>query len=553
MNGKFQQALSYFQSGNFAAAEIICDALLANDEKNADALHLLGLISANSGNRDRAEALLSAASNTQPGNPILLLNLANIQSQLGKMVEASENFNRALSINPNHAGACNGLANIQMVKGEFEAAELNFRRAIAIDPRHSAALYNLGNLLYDARRYEEAVECFKSAIILQPGLNSAYNNIGLALVELGRHAEAIEYYRKAIRNDPSFADAYTHLGIALVAIRKCDEGVQAYQQALTIDPNSVDANWNLGLCLMLQGELASGWDQLEWRWKHESFAKRVRPYTQPYLDKGQNICGKTVFVYAEQGLGDTLHFCRYIPLLVRAGAKVKLEVQTSLISLLSQFEGVNDIFALGETNPGQFDYHCSVLSLPRAFGTTLDSIPSNIPYLRSDARSKDKWAAQLGQKRKPRIGLVWSGNPEQADDKYRSMSFSKISALIDDRFEWISLQKDVRSDDSELLYGTKNILPWGSKLEDFSDTAGLIENLDLVISVCTSVAHLAGAMGKPLWVLLSYNAEWRWLLDRSESPWYPTARLFRQNSMQDWSNVIAEVGLQLSAMGRDFQ
>jgi tetratricopeptide (TPR) repeat protein len=198
--------------------------------------------------------------------------------------------------------------------------------------------------LYDTRRYEEAVECFKSATILQPGLNSAYNNIGLVLVELGRHAEAIEYYRKAIRNDPSFADAYTHLGIALVAMRKCDEGVQAYQQALTIDPSSVDANWNLGLCLMLQGDLASGWNQLEWRWKHASFAKRIRPYSQPYLDKIHNVYGKTVYVYAEQGLGDTLHFCRYIPLLVRAGAKVKLEVQTSLISLLSQFEGVNDIF-----------------------------------------------------------------------------------------------------------------------------------------------------------------------------------------------------------------
>ena len=466
------------------------------------------------------------------------------------MSAARINFERVLSVDSNSAAAHTGLGNMQMAMGEIGSAELHFRRAIAIDPRYSAAWYNLGNLLYDAQRHAEAVECFRTAIELRPELNSAYNNLGLALVELGRHDEAIEFYERAIKNDPVFVDAYTHLGIALVALRRCDEGVQAYKRALALDANSVDANWNLGLCLMLQGDLENGWDRLEWRWRHPSFAKRVRHYSQPYLGKGHDVRGKTVLIYGEQGLGDTLHFCRYVPLLAHAGAEVKLEVQAPLIPLLSQLEGVKKIYALAESEPGKFDYHCSVLSLPRAFGTDLGSIPTTIPYLRSNFRVAEKWAASLGKKRKPRIGLVWSGNPEQADDKYRSMPFSVIAALIDERFDWISLQKDVRSSDVDLLHTTKNILPLGYKLGDFSETAGLIDNLDLVISVCTSVAHLAGAMGKPLWVLLSYNAEWRWLLDRPESPWYPTARLFRQNAMCDWTNVIADVRSQLNIIGR---
>ncbi|MEQ1935217.1 MAG: hypothetical protein ABL962_15255, partial [Fimbriimonadaceae bacterium] len=255
--------------------------------------------------------------------------------------------------------------------------------------------------------------------------------------------------------------------------------------------------------------------------------------------------GKTILLHSEQGYGDTLHFCRYAKLVAALGARVILEVQPTLLPLLANLEGTHQVIPKGDALP-HFDYHCPLLSLPLAFKTDLETIPADIPYVFSDTTHAAMWRDKLGKKTRLRVGLVWSGSPAQANDHNRSIALAQLLPLLHEGVEWISLQQDVRASDAGLLSQRTDIRQFGDQLKDFADTAALVESMDIVVTVCTSVAHLAGAMGKPTWVLLCFNADWRWLLDRADSPWYPTARLFRQPAIGDWTTVISSVSKELA-------
>jgi hypothetical protein len=293
---------------------------------------------------------------------------------------------------------------------------------------------------------------------------------------------------------------------------------------------------------LLLGDFARGWAGYEWRWKQEQVARYKRDYPQPLWRGSESVAGKTILLYAEQGLGDMLQFCRYAGRVAALGAQVVLEAPPALQPLLSGLRGITKVIAQG-TTPPTFDVHCPVTSLPLAFNTTADTIPNQVPYLAADRGRAALWLDKLGAKTRPRVGLAWSGN--LLPDPNRSMALADALGLALDGIELVSLQKEVRASDTALLASRRDVRHFGDELKDFADTAALIDAMDMVISIDTSVAHLAGAMGKPLWVMLPYNPDWRWMVEREDCLWYPTARLFRQTAIAQWADVVQRVAAAL--------
>ncbi len=319
----------------------------------------------------------------------------------------------------------------------------------------------------------------------------------------------------------------------------------SYRKALTIEPDYAPAHWNESLCRLLIGDFERGWKKYEWRWKCDQDLLATRNFSQPLWLGREDLTGKTILLHAEQGLGDTIQFARYAQAVAQKCAKVILEVQPSLRSLLSEISGAYKVLSRGEPLP-EFDFHCPLLSLPLAFNTRLETIPATIPYLGARAAVVKRWEDNLGKRDVPRVGIVWSGLSTNVNDHNRSIALSRLAALAGPSVKLVSLQNEVRAEDEKALAANKQILHFGSELEDFSDTAALVSLMDLVVSVDTSVAHLAGALGKPVWILLPFAPDWRWLVDREDSPWYPTARLFRQPKIGDWDSVIDKVKQDLS-------
>jgi Tetratricopeptide repeat/Glycosyltransferase family 9 (heptosyltransferase) len=345
-----------------------------------------------------------------------------------------------------------------------------------------------------------------------------------------------------------YAEAFNNRGVALQEQKRLDEALTSYDQAIVLKPDYADAHWNFSLLRLLTGDFERGWAESEWRWKNASLDLSERTFSQPLWIGAEAIDGKTLLLHHEQGLGDAIQFCRYVPLVAARGARVVLEVDRPLRQLMSGLAGVSHCLCKGEALPN-FDMHCPLLSLPLAFGTLLETIPSTTPYLSVPAPVQD-WEAKLGPKDRLRVGLVWSGNPRHRDDIKRSIELNALSSLFDVAATFVSLQKELRAGDAALLRERSDIISLGQSFENFADTAALISCLDLVISVDTSVAHLAGALGRPVWILLPFVPDWRWLLDRDDSPWYPTARLFRQTNTRDWHSVVDHVRTALNEFGR---
>ena len=390
----------------------------------------------------------------------------------------------------------------------------------------------------DLKRPAEALASYDKAITLKPDYVEAYNNRGVALMDLKRPVEALASYDKAIALKPDFAEAHNNRGAALKDLKRPGEALASYEKAIALKPDFAEAHWNQSLCLLLMGHFEQGLRQYEWRKKLKPIG--VRSYPKPVWLGGENIAGKTLFIYWEQGFGDTIQFCRYAKLVEERGAKVIMSVQQPLCGLLKQISPTIQILKPNE-EPTDFDYHCPLLSLPLALGTTLETIPAEQHYLKSDEELRSVWSARLPPKTKPRIGVVWSGSQTHKRDHYRSMELQQFLTILSPDAEWICLQKEIREKDFAILRQFGRIAFFGDDLRDFSDTAALLDLMDLVITIDSSVAHLAGAMGKPVWILLPYNPDWRWLLDRNDSPWYPSARLFRQQQIGNWATVIDQV------------
>lgn len=423
-------------------------------------------------------------------------------------------------------------------RGQLAQAQTLFTNLLKIDPRHADALFLLGVIAGQTKQHGSAADLIGKAIAIRPDNPFFYYNRGVAFKELTRHDAAVECYDKAIALKPDYAQAHSNRGLALKELGQFDAALASYDRAIAIKPDDVEAHWNKALALLLRGDFAQGWNLHEWRWKRGKIA--LRDFQQPLWLGHETIAGKTILLHAEQGLGDAIQFCRYVQLVADLGARVILEVQAPLIGLFEKFPGVSQLVAKGTGLP-EFDCHCPLMSLPLAFNTDLNSIPVSPKYLSADANKLSTWSSRLGQQTGPRIGLVWSGSATHTKDHSRSVLLSALLDQLPAGPQYVSLQKEVREVDKAALESNPQILHFGDEISDFTDTAALCELMDVVISVDTSVAHLSGALGQRTWVLLPFIPDWRWLLDRDDSPWYPDVKLYRQTAAGDWDSVFAKV------------
>jgi FKBP-type peptidyl-prolyl cis-trans isomerase 2 len=425
-------------------------------------------------------------------------------------------------------------------KGEIDEAISYYRKAIDQNPNHAGAYYNLGVAFQGKGLIDQAILYYEIAIGFNQEFTEAHHNLGVAFNEKGKFDEALICFQRVLQLKPDHARAYYNLGNALVARGQFNEAMQCYRKAIEINPGDADAQWSLGLINLRFGNFEEGWKGYEWRWELKDVMPK-RDFSQPLWD-GYDINGRTILLQAEQGFGDTFHFIRYAPLVAERGAKVVVECQEELVSLLRNTEGVSQVIAHGEQLP-DFDFHCPLLSLPFVFRTRLDTIPAKIPYVNADPELIRNWRDRIeSNKSEINIGLVWAGSPKLKFGHSRSCPIETFSALAQHNdITFYGLQKGEAEEQAKNPPEGIRLVNLSEQVHDFSDTAAIIENLDLVISVDTASAHLAGALGKPVWVLLPFVPDWRWMKDREDSPWYPTMRLFRQPAPGDWTSVIGLV------------
>jgi tetratricopeptide (TPR) repeat protein len=576
----FNRGITLGELGRFEGALASYDRALALQPRQADAFTNRGDALRQLKRFDEALASYDQALAVEPDYFDALSNRGVTLHELKRFPEALANHDRALALRPDHAGALNNRGITLHELKRFDEALASYDRTLALQPAQAEAFSNRGNALRKLKRFNEALASYDQALALKPDYFDALNNRGVTLYELKRFPEALASYDRALalRPDhiaaltnrgvtlhelerfdealasydralalrPDYAEAFFNRGVTLHLMRQVDEALVSYGYALTLNPDYVDGHFNKALLHLLKGDYETGWREYEWRWrrwKEENFTAK-RDFTQPLWFGQTAIEGKTILLHAEQGFGDTIQFCRYAPLVAGRGARVLLEVPLQLKDLMVSLAGVAEIIA-GQDKRPDFDLHCPLLSLPLALGTRLESVPAQVPYFTVPPESLRKWASTAGPNRSLRIGLVWSGGSGHKGDAIRSISLRSLLPLADLGAELVSLQKEVRGDDATVLKERGDIVHFGDELNTFADTAAVIANLDLVISVDTSVAHLAGALAKPVWILLPFLPDFRWLLDREDSPWYPTARLFRQQAPGDWSGVISRVVIEV--------
>jgi len=577
-----EAGLGHLRAGRPLDAQVCCEQALAIDTNHADSLHLLGLLSFQAQQYDHAAAWIERAIRLDP-KPAYLSSLGTTLRRQGRFEEARQAFEtalrakpddaelwknlgdvliklerpdgaliglrQALKLNPHDADAAYLIAGIFYRSGRFEEAVAHFDLCRKLRPDHALTLQLRGLSLRGLRRYEEFLADSRLAHALDPGDVETRNNIGDALQFLGRYEEALEWFDRALELQPSYIAVLINKASVLQDLHRFDEAVAIYENIKTFDPTNADADWNLSLLHMLTGNFESGWAKREARW-HKTQPHFYPKISQPMWLGEEPVEGKTVLVVSDEGLGDVIQFVRYVPMLANRGARVALLVQDALHPLLSAMPGISLCFP-GSTEANlAFDMHCPTSSLPLAFGTRLDTIPAALSYLPPPPPERVRiWEDRLGPRDRLRVGLVWSGNPTHANDHNRSVPLRMLSRLVDGvDATFVSLQKDPRDGDKATLQTQNTIIDLTVDLTDFVETAALVSCLDLVITVDTSVAHLAAALGRPTWILLAYLPDFRWLLDRNDSPWYPTVRLFRQTETRDYGEVLDRVRSELRAL-----
>lgn len=584
-----EAGLRHMGAGRHLDAQLCCERALALDAGHADTLQLMGLLSLHAKQYDAAIEWVGRANRADPTTPYLA-SLGAALEQQGLHEEALKAFNQATQIRPDDAELWTKLANVLVLLRRLDHAIWGYEHALKLDPRYWYAAYNYAVLLLQVGRFEEALIRFNLCDELQPNhaatLNKRgealrnlnrfegalsdsrqaqaldptnadiCNNIGAALQKLTRHEEALEWFERALDLQPDFVAVLNNKASTLGEVLRLDEAIMVYRHAKRIDPENAETGWNLALLQLLNGDFEAGWRGREARWKVSSLggAAAYPKFPQPMWLGDENIEGKTILVCADEGVGDTIQFVRYAPMLAALGARVILLPQESLYPLLSGLPGVSQCLPNLRRGPPAFDIHCPITSLPLAFRATLETIPAPTSYLPIPPQDRRQvWEGRLGRHDRLRVGLVWSGNPKHKSDRNRSIPLRRFSSILDADATFVSLQKDPSSVDKVILLERTDIVDLTAHLSDFMETAALISCLDLVITVDTSVAHLAGALGRPTWILLPYTPDYRWLLDREDSPWYPTARLFRQVATREWSSVLDRTRTELMALIEDWR
>jgi tetratricopeptide (TPR) repeat protein len=519
----FQRACALHDSGELVESKALCWAILKRQPRHVEALNRLGAIIGKSGDLKLAVQVLGQAILIDP-------------------LHVAATYNRGIAF-----------YNLR----QFDAALLHYDRVIELKPDFAPAHFSRGNALRDLGQLPAARASFERAIALENDDEECLVNLGNVLRDLGHFDAALEQYARALAVRGDCAEAHQCRGIVLLDLQQIPAALDGLDRAISLKPDWAEAHCNKASVLLLGGDFERGWAEHEWRRKNPDspLCKDARQFSQPLWLGEHPIAGCTLLLHSEQGLGDTLQFCRYVKSVSDLGARVILEVPQPLVSLLENLEGVSQIVAIGSALP-EYDYYCSLMSLPLALKTNIATIPNRVPYLSSSAARRHHWNALLGPRTKRRVGVVWSGGfrPHQPElaavNGRRNIPLAQLARLRHSEIEFHSLQKGQPAE-SELTaltaarWSGPEITDHASELHDFSDTAALIEHLDLVISVDTSTAHLAGALGKPVWLLNRYDTCWRWMTDRTDSPWYPTMKLHRQPRPGDWDSVVEEVARDL--------
>ncbi|MBT3368559.1 MAG: tetratricopeptide repeat protein [Nitrospina sp.] len=509
----------YHRSGDIQQAQVQYQRILRVEPDQPEALHALGIIAFQLKKYENAGSLIGKAIENKPKVPQFYYNLGLVFVSLKRQKKAIQAFQKAIEIKPDYADA----------------------------------YYNLGLALKKHHQFEEAVLNFKHVIKLTPDDADAYYNLGNTYEALDRYEAAVENYQLAIEENRAFAGALNNLALVLKAMGRIDEAIRHFREALRLKPGLAEAHWNLSLALLINGQFEEGWKEHEWRFRR---GKKSTIYPHRFgipLWDGSAFTGKRLFVHSEQGFGDTLQFIRYLPMVKRLGGTVIFETFGALLGILNGFPGVDELVEISpdRRHVENCDYYVPLMSLPMVFTRDIPTIPSNIPYIFADPVKVEQWKNRINKKG-CKIGIVWAGKPAHENDGKRSCDLKHFSPLAEiPGIELYGLQKGGAARQAETLAGMRRIINFDRELKDFSATAAAIENLDLVISVDTALVHLAGAMGKPVWTLLPYAPDWRWLLEREDSPWYPTMRLFRQPLRGDWGTVFDKVKDKLQKLTRE--
>jgi tetratricopeptide (TPR) repeat protein len=572
-------AVGQHRSGRFDDAEDGYRQALELQPDNADAHHLLGVLALQRGAFDSAVTSINRALAIDGTSAAFHGSLADALGKLERYAEAETHYARSIEIKPGHFQTHYNLGNLLRVQGKREEALASYRHAMELAPEFADACNNVGALLAEMGRLDEAISLYRDAARKHPSHPAIHNNMGNALKLAGQLEEAAAAYRRVTElapgaveglrnlaatlkdlgqvregealcrkalgmsaNDPLVLDT---LGNILMADGRVDEALKNYDRALAIHPEFAAAHGNRSMALLLKGDFERGWEEYEWRWQSDTFTSAKREFPKPLWD-GTPLGGRTILLHTEQGMGDAIQFARYLPMVAERGGKIILACQSELVRLFNTLPGPERVVSYGELP--DFDCHAPLLSLPRLFGTRPDTIPAEVPYLGADAELTRIWAKRIGEAPGPKVGVVWRGNPDQRVNRARSCPPEMLRALEDvPDIHLFSLQKETGDDGVP-----EGFTDLGRHLDDFADTAAAIQQLDAVVSICTSVAHLAGALGCPTWIMLAFAADWRWLQEREDSPWYPSARLVRQQAPGDWAAVVKRVADALRAEAQDF-
>lgn len=570
------------QQGDFQGALLLLQAAARFAPDMPEVFNDIGNTLRQKGALNEAVLAFDEAIRLQPVFGVAYFNRGLTFEALGCMDRAMESYDLALQADPHRVEARYNRAAIRMRGGEFALAlpdllefvrqrpaseeavlmlgrayrelgrwteaEIIYRRLSERNPQSPEILVHLGTCCLALQRYEEAAGLFAQVLGKNPDLAEAQFKAGVAHLRLWHCEAAVQHLKRALSLKPDSVDVLVQLALALQRTREFADADAAYQRAFALAPDNADAHWNYADFLLLLGDYRRGWEEFEWRWHHERFLTPKWRFSQPEWH-GEDIRGKTILLHPEQGFGDTLQFVRYVPMVAACGAKVLLGAPPELARLFAGFPGTQGVF-LSPTLLPSFDVHCPLLSLPRIFNTDVDTIPSEVPYLSVNPSVVRPWAQYFARfKSTLKVGLIWSGNPDQENNRHRACRLADLAPVLSTaKVTVFSLQKGAPASELHAADSPLPVIDLGPRLGDFAETAAVMEHLDLVISTDTGPVHLAGGLGRPVWVMLSAIPDWRWMIGRQDSPWYPSMRLFRQTRVGEWRDVVEHVSNQLAAL-----
>lgn len=544
----FQLAMGHRQAGRLAEAEALLRQIVAVQANLSHAWHQLGLVVLQLGRPAESVEFIKQAIVLRPGDAAAYSDLGVAYNYLGDREEAIASFQRSLQLQPNAAHTQRNLGDALLAAGRSEEAIAAYRKAIAMSPTEAAASYNnLGNVYLRLGQLEEAAACYERAAQHDPRLLIALNNLGDVLTKLDRPEEGLAALQRVLALDTNFSDGYLNMGVAYWRMGRFQEAETCYRRAIALRADFADAHLNLGVLMLLHGRYEEGWREYLWYRRSAANAGRLRHFTTPAWD-GSPADGRTILTYADQGFGDTLQCLRYLPLLLaqsRAG-RIVVECQPPLIPLVKQFGNDQvEFIPLDSSHPiPAHDFQLPLFNLPPALHR-YEPMTIERPYLRADEQKRAAWRERLATAPSPRVGVVWAGSSMHADDRRRSMTPEMLQPILGvPEVTFVSLQIEPRAPLPQVIREA-GVLDLREHIVDFTDSAALLAELDLIITVDTSIAHLAGALGRPVWTMISFIPDWRWGLGRADTPWYPTMRLFRQPRRGDWTSVAEEVAAAL--------